>query len=96
MPRLRNLWRTTRENLDQAHIEGALKRDVIAHPDIYSADRGSTDTAGSKRSETTPAITTQWSFVKPVMDYAYSPYLPKDMTWEDLFKLVIVESRKPV
>ena len=27
------------------------------------------------------------------MDYAYSPYLPEDMTWEDLFELVIVESR---
>ncbi len=94
-----NLWKTTRENLDQAHIEGALKRDVIAHPERFiQADALAAQTLlDQKRSGKKLLLITnsEWSFVKPVMDYAYSPYLPEDMTWEDLFELVIVESRKP-
>ena len=94
-----SLWETTREHLDQAHIEGALKRDVIAHPDRFiQADPMAAQTLlDQKRAGKKLLLITnsEWSFVKPVMDHAYTPYLPGDMTWEALFDLVIVESRKP-
>ncbi|MBM65683.1 MAG: HAD family hydrolase [Myxococcales bacterium] len=93
------LWETTRESLDQAHIEGALKRDVIAQPERYiQADPMAAQTLlDQKRAGKKLLLITnsEWGFVKPVMDHAYGPYLPEDMPWEALFDLIIVESRKP-
>jgi hypothetical protein len=36
-----------------------------------------------------------WAFSRQVMALAYDDYLPGDMTWRDLFDVVIVSSRKP-
>ncbi len=37
----------------------------------------------------------EWEYARTVMAYAYDRFLPDDMTWRDLFELVIVGARKP-
>ena len=37
----------------------------------------------------------EWAYAKAMMDYAFDRFLPGDMTWKDLFDLIIVAARKP-
>ncbi|MFN7134146.1 MAG: 5'-nucleotidase domain-containing protein, partial [Myxococcales bacterium] len=37
----------------------------------------------------------EWGYAAPIMRYAVDRYLPKGMTWRDLFDVIIVGARKP-
>ncbi|MGZ3688337.1 MAG: 5'-nucleotidase domain-containing protein, partial [Bdellovibrionota bacterium] len=37
----------------------------------------------------------EWSYAVPMMSYAFDRFLPKGMTWRDLFDVVILGARKP-
>ena len=95
----RGIWTTVRRCLDQAHIEGELKRDLLADPDSYlRRDPLAARTLIEQRAagKKLMLITNSgWNFTRQVMALAYDPYLPEGTTWRDLFDVVIVSSRKP-
>lgn len=93
------LYRTVRKAIDFAHVEGRLKGDIMADPDRFvdldpEIPLALLDQhhAGKKLLLITNS---EWSYTRVMMSYAFDPYLPKGMTWRELFDVVIVEARKP-
>lgn len=85
--------------LRSAHLDGSLKRDilgdlekaVILDPEVPLAllDQKS---AGKRLVMITNS---EWSYANKIMSYAFDRYLASDMTWRDLFDVVIVQADKP-
>ena len=94
-----DLYRRCRSSIDEAHMEGRLKAEIIADPDRFiELDPDTPLTlldqlhAGKKLVLITNS---EWYYTRMMMDYAFNEYLPGEMTWRDLFEVVIVASRKP-
>jgi 5'-nucleotidase len=94
-----DLYEHVRRSLDATHMEGALKAEIIADPARYV--QADPDTAlalldqkyaGKKLLLITNS---EWAYTLPMMHAAFDPYLPKGMTWRELFDVVIVSARKP-
>ncbi|NNF87433.1 MAG: HAD family hydrolase [Acidimicrobiia bacterium] len=85
--------------LDRTHVEGTLKAEIHANPDQYVVPdpevvRTLLDQqhAGKHLMLITNA---DWEFADKMMQLAFDPYLPRDMTWRELFPTIIVSSGKP-
>jgi HAD superfamily 5'-nucleotidase-like hydrolase len=94
-----SLYRHVRARVDAQHLEGHLKAEIAAAPDRYvvqdpEAAQALLDQklAGKKLLLITNS---EWSFTSRMMAHAYDRHLPGDMTWRQLFDLVIVSARKP-
>ena len=94
-----DLYEAVRQSLDAAHLEGMLKAEILADPDRFvDVDPDvplallDQKTAGKKVILITNS---EWEYAAPILDYAFDPHLPGDMTWRDLFDLAIVGARKP-
>jgi len=94
-----DLYERVRQVMEAAHMEGLLKADIIADPDRYVELDPETPLAlldqhysGKKLMLITNS---EWSYTSAMMKYTFDPFLPKGMTWKDLFDLVIVGARKP-
>ncbi|TNF36810.1 MAG: HAD family hydrolase [Deltaproteobacteria bacterium] len=94
-----DLFRRVRRGLDAAHIEGALKAEIMRDPASYvdldpDAPRALLDQkdAGKKLLLITNS---EWAFTDAMMRFAYERFLPEGMRWQDLFHLVIIQARKP-
>ncbi len=95
----RDLYRRVRTSIDEAHMEGQLKAEIIADPDRF-VDRDpdlpltllDQMHAGKKLLVITNS---EWAYTQAMMSYAFDRFLPKGTTWRDLFELVIVSARKP-
>ena len=94
------LYSRVRQVIDEAHMEGRLKADIIGDPDRFvmrdpEAVLALLDqrNAGKKLMLITNS---EWSYTQPMMQYAIDPFMPKGMTWRDLFDIVIVSARKPL
>jgi hypothetical protein len=37
----------------------------------------------------------EWTYTRPLMEYAVERFLPPGMRWRDLFEVIVVEARKP-
>ena len=93
------LYARVRQVIDEAHMEGRLKADIIADPDRFVIrDQETALTlldqhyAGKKLMLITNS---EWGYTEPMMSYAFNSYLPQGMSWRDLFDIVIVSARKP-
>ncbi len=87
-----------RQHLDAAHMEGALKAEIMADPDRFvDLDPDLVPAlqdlkhAGKKLVVITNS---EWFYTKAMMSYAFDRYLG-DGGWRSLFDLVIVSARKP-
>lgn len=93
------LWRTIRQTLDSAHVEGQLKNEIMAHPEQYvELDPELPQTLLDQRQSGKKMLlitNSEWSYTCFMMAYAFDPFLPEGTTWKDLFDLVIVSARKP-
>ena len=94
-----SLYRHVRARVDAQHIEGRLKAEIAAAPDRYvvqdpEAAQALLDqkAAGKKLLLITNS---EWTFTSRMMAHAYDRHLPGEMTWRQLFDLVIVSARKP-
>ena len=94
-----DLYGKVRAMVDAQHLEGRLKAQIIAQPDLCVVLDPETPLtlldqrrAGKKLLLITNS---DWNFSAAMMAYAFDPYLPKGTTWRDLFDLVIVGARKP-
>jgi len=86
-------------HVDQTHVEGSLKNEIMSEPETYldldpEAPLALLDQlhAGKRLMLISNA---EWEYVRKMMSFAYDSFLPDGMTWPDLFELVIVGARKP-
>ncbi|MRG92515.1 HAD-IG family 5'-nucleotidase [Polyangium spumosum] len=93
------LYRLVKSGLDEAHMEGRMKAEIIADPDRFvvldpEAPLALLDQqrAGKKLLLITNS---EWGYTDAMMRYAFEPFLPGGMRWRDLFDVVIVQARKP-
>ncbi len=95
-----DLYSLVRKAVDAAHLEGELKTAIMSDPDRYvELDPGTAAAlldqkmAGKKLMVITNS---EWEYTTFMMSYAFDQYLPDEMTWRDLFDVVIVAARKPL
>ena len=95
----RDLHRTVRASIDEAHMEGQLKAEILGRPDEFveldpEAALALLDQkhAGKKLLLVTNS---EWSYTTTLMSYCFERFLPGKMGWRDLFELVFVGARKP-
>ena len=99
----RALYALVEDAMNVAHLEGALKAEIIAAPERFvDLDARLAQTlldlkhAGKKLFL---ATNSEWHYTRAMMGYAFDPYLGASegsaQHWRNLFDLVIVQSKKP-
>jgi HAD superfamily 5'-nucleotidase-like hydrolase len=93
------LHREVRSSLDQAHMEGALKREMLASPERFVVLDPEIPLTLQDQKEAGKRLllitNSEWEYARPMMSYAFDRFLPDGTTWRDLFDVVIVSARKP-
>jgi HAD superfamily 5'-nucleotidase-like hydrolase len=94
-----DLYARTRRLIDEAHVEGVLKGEILADPGRFVELDPETPLAllDQQRSGKKLVLITnsEWAYTRALMEYAFDRYLPQGTTWRDLFEVVIVQARKP-
>jgi len=94
-----DLYERTRHLIDEAHMEGVLKGEILADPDRYVELDPDTPLAllDQQRSGKRLMLITnsEWPYTRALMSYVFDRFLPDGLTWRDLFEVVIVQARKP-
>ena len=95
----RELYELVRSSVNVAHTEGALKAEIVRDPDrfvVRDAELPITLLDWQHAGKAIVLITnSDWQYTRAMMSYAFDPHLPKGKTWRDLFRLIIVDARKP-
>ncbi len=94
-----DLYRVVRSHLNETHMEGTLKADIAREPErfvVLDEDLPlallDLKHAGKKLMLITNS---EWDFSSAMMSYAFDRFLPSNMSWRDLFDILIVGARKP-
>jgi HAD superfamily 5'-nucleotidase-like hydrolase len=94
----KELYKAVRQSVDDAHMEGHLKAEIVADPAKFVEHDPELGLAlldqwhaGKKLLLITNS---EWEFTRAMLEYALDPFLP-GMTWRDLFHVVVVSARKP-
>lgn len=94
-----DVYRIVRDSIDETHMEGALKQEIMNQPERFvvldpeiPAALLDLKNAGKKLLLITNS---EWPYTASMMGYAFDRYLPDGMTWRALFDVVIVQARKP-
>ncbi|HEX6812016.1 MAG TPA: HAD-IG family 5'-nucleotidase [Planctomycetota bacterium] len=98
----RSLYHLVSSTMDEAHLEGQLKAEIIADPQRFvDLDPELPQTlldqkqAGKKLFL---ATNSEWHYTRAMMGYAFDRFLGPEGSpshWRNLFDLVIVQSKKP-
>ena len=93
------LYRVIRESINDIHMEGVLKQQIVDDPEQYVDLDPEMPLAllDQKQSGKKVLLITnsEWSYAHPMLTYVFDRYLPGKMTWKDLFDLTIFGARKP-
>ena len=94
-----DLYRLVRQSLDETHMEGKLKAEIIAEPKRFvEIDEEMPLTLLDQKQAGKKLIlitNSEWSYAVPMLGYVFDGLLPDGTTWSDLFDLAIVGARKP-
>ena len=94
-----DLFEAVQQTLDEAHMEGRLKEEIVATPERFVNLDPEMPLAllDQKRAGKKVLLITnsEWDYARPMLTYAFDAFLPEGMTWRDLFDLSIVGARKP-
>ena len=94
-----DLYGQVRKEMDEAHLEGELKADIVAAPDAYverDADLALALLDQREAGKRLMLITnSDWGYTDRMMAYALDTFLPSGTTWRNLFEIVAVSARKP-
>jgi len=94
-----DIYRLVRSSIDEAHMEGQLKAEIIADPDRFVERDPDLPLALLDQRQAGKKLllitNSEWEYTRAMMAYAFDQYLPKGMTWRDVFDVVIVSARKP-
>ncbi len=93
------LYALVRSTLDQTHMEGRLKAEIVAAPERFveideELPRALLDLIAAGR-KLLLITNSEWSYTRAMMSFAFNRFLPAGTTWRSLFHLVIVGARKP-
>ena len=95
----RELYRTVSASVNVAHMEGALKAEIVRDPTqfvVRDEELPLTLLDWQHAGKSLVLITnSEWLYTRAMMSFAFDPHLPKSKTWRDLFELVVVDARKP-
>ena len=95
----RDLYAAVRAATDTIHVEGTLKREIIADPARFVVlDPELPLTLLDQRNAGKKLVlitNSEWGYTAPMMAYAIDRFLPDGKTWRDLFDFVVVGARKP-
>jgi HAD superfamily 5'-nucleotidase-like hydrolase len=93
------LYDTVRSSLDEAHMEGRLKAEIVADPDLFvEVDPELLLTLEDQRASGKKLLlitNSGYDYTHAMMSYAFDRHLPDGSTWRDLFDFIVVESTKP-
>ncbi len=96
----RDVYGGVRSAIDEAHMMGHLKSEIMAEPDRFVELDPELPLAllDLRHSGKKLAIITnsEWFYTRAMMSYAFDRFLPEGQTWRGLFDLVIAAARKPV
>lgn len=88
-----------RKALDQAHVEGKLKADILADPNHFiEEDPDLIDALLDIKASGKKLIlitNSGFHYTKRIMDHLFIGKLPNEMKWTDLFDISVVSARKP-
>lgn len=94
-----DLLDAVRSNLDMTHLEGELKKEIMSNPEEFvELDAAIPQTLLDQKEAGKKILlitNSEWYYTKAMMEYAFDPFLPNGMKWDDLFELVVVSARKP-
>lgn len=94
-----DLYRRVKHALDRAHMEGALKAEIVADPDRFIVPDPETALALLDQRAAGKKLllisNSEWVYTRAVMTHAFDRFLPAGMTFRDLFDVLIVGARKP-
>jgi 5'-nucleotidase len=95
----RELYVQVQNSVNLAHMEGALKAEIVRDPDrfVIRDEALPLTLLDWKHSGKALVLITnsEWLYTRAMMSYAFDQHLPKSQTWRDLFELVVVDARKP-
>jgi FMN phosphatase YigB (HAD superfamily) len=93
------LYSTIRSTLDDAHMEGRLKEEILAEPDrLVVPDPDTVLALLDQRyagKQLVLITNSEWAYTNRMMAYAIDPHIPGDRHWRDLFDAVVVSAAKP-
>lgn len=94
-----HLYDVVRSTLDDAHMEGTLKQEILTDPArfvVEDAEIAATLLDQHHAGKQLLLITNaEWEYTDRIMRYAVDRHLPGDLTWRSLFDAVIVSAAKP-
>ncbi|MDY0000707.1 MAG: HAD-IG family 5'-nucleotidase [Polyangia bacterium] len=94
-----DLYRRVKAHMDEAHMEGALKAEILANPERFIELDPELPVALEDQRDAGKKLllitNSDWPYTAAIMSYALDRYLGGGRTWRDLFDLVIVSARKP-
>ncbi|MAQ18287.1 MAG: HAD family hydrolase [Sandaracinus sp.] len=92
-------YRLVRGAIDEAHMMGELKAEIIAEPDQFVALDPDIPLAlmDLKHAGKKVMLITNsgWPYTRAMMEWSFDRFMPKSKGWRDLFDIVIVAARKP-
>ena len=95
----RDLYSAVRNSVNLAHMEGALKADIMRDPTrfvVSDAELPLTLLDLEHAGKQLLLITnSEWTYTRAMMAFAFDAHLPKGRTWRELFELIVVDARKP-
>ena len=93
------LYDAVDDALNESHIAGALKAEIIADPDRFlDPDPEIIQTLQDQRAAGKQVLlitNSDWAYTRDIMAHAIDPHCPKGQSWRDLFDIVIVAANKP-
>src|SRR5262249_18339475 len=94
-----DLYALVRAAVDRIHTEGELKRAIAIAPEQFvelDAELALTLSDLKQAGKMLLLVTnSEWSYTTAMMSYTLDRFLPKPMTWRELFDVTIVMARKP-
>ncbi len=96
----RDLYTRVRQSVDETHVEGELKAEILADPERYvDVDLEVPLTLLDQRHAGKKVLlitNSGWPYANGIMEYAIGRHLPGGTKWRDLFDVNIVGARKPL
>jgi len=95
----RTLARVARSAIDAAHLEGAVKAEVMADPERYVVDDPEMVETLRDLADANKALllitNSEWEYTHAMLSHAIDRHLPRGQTYRELFSVVVVQARKP-
>jgi len=95
----KGLYNAVSKALFRAHVEGQLKREIMAEPERFVEPDPELPLALLDQKEAGKKLllitNSDYHYTNKMMNHAFNRFLPNDVSWRDLFEMVIVSARKP-